>query len=108
MNNDKDTLNSKVSIQKSTYENLKIDTLIKPLGGLKNFISRGDRVLLKTNLLNASEPEKSVVTHPNFIKSIAKEIFKIDAIPYIGDSPSGPFTKRRLEKVYGKSGLIAA
>ena len=106
MNKDNKNQNAKVSIQKSTYEKLKIDTLIKPLGGIKNFINKGERVLLKTNLLNASEPEKSVVTHPNFIKSIAKEIFKIDAIPYIGDSPSGPFTKRRLEKVYGKSGLI--
>ena len=106
MNKENINLNPKVTIQKSTYETLEIDSLIKPLGGIKNFIEKGDRVLLKTNLLNASEPEKSVVTHPNFIKSVAKEILQIDAIPYIGDSPSGPFTKRRLEKVYSKSGLI--
>ncbi len=102
----KNNTSSKVAIKKYNYQNLDIESLIKPLGGLESFIKKGERVLLKTNLLNASEPKKSVVTHPNFIKNIIKEIFKIDAIPYIGDSPSGPFTKRRLEKVYSKSGII--
>lgn len=98
--------NAKVAIQKSNYENLKIDELLLPLGGMKKYVNKGDKVLLKTNLLNASEPEKSVVTNPVFIKNIAQEIFKIKATPIIGDSPSGPFTRRRLEKVYTKAGLI--
>ena len=97
---------TKVSIIKSNYENCKIESLLDPLGGIKKYIKKGEKVLLKTNLLNASEPEKSVLTHPNFIRDVAKEILKIDANPIIGDSPSGPFTKRRLEKVYAKSGLI--
>ena len=106
MEKSKNSSTAKVAIKKSDYENLEIGSLINSLGGIKSYIKKGERVLLKTNLLNASEPEKSVVTHPNFIKAIAKEILKIDAIPYIGDSPSGPFTKRRLEKVYNKSGMI--
>jgi uncharacterized protein (DUF362 family) len=96
-----------VAINKTTYDKFNPESLIEPLGGLKKYVKKGERVLLKTNLLNASEPDKSVVTHPKFIKNIAKEILKIDAIPFIGDSPSGPFTKRRLEKVYNKSGLIS-
>jgi uncharacterized protein (DUF362 family)/NAD-dependent dihydropyrimidine dehydrogenase PreA subunit len=103
---DKNNSNAKVAIQKSDYDNFNIDNLLKPLGGIEKYIKKGEKVLLKTNLLNASEPEKSVVTHPDFIKNIAKEIFKVKAIPIIGDSPSGSFTKRRLEKVYSKSGLI--
>ena len=102
-NNNKKT---KVAIIKSNYENCKIESLMESLGGIKKYIKKGEKVLLKTNLLNASEPEKSVLTHPNFIRDVAKEILKIDANPIIGDSPSGPFTKRRLEKVYAKSGLI--
>jgi uncharacterized protein (DUF362 family) len=105
MKNNTINLKSKVVIKKSTYENLDIESLIKPLGGIEKFIKKGERVLLKTNLLNASEPEKSVVTNPIFIKRVAEEIFKNNAIPFIGDSPSGPFTKRRLEKVYAKSGM---
>ena len=102
----KKSTNNFVAIQKSSYKNLDISSLIKPLGGIKNCIKKGEKVLLKTNLLNASEPEKSVVTNPIFRKKVAEEILKINAIPYIGDSPSGPFTKRRLEKVYKKCGLI--
>jgi uncharacterized protein (DUF362 family) len=94
-----------VSIQKSTYTNLDIDALLKPLGGIQHFVQKGERVLLKTNLLIPSEPEKAVVTHPAVIQTLAETLLKIGAVPYIGDSPSGQFTKRRLEKAYQKSGL---
>lgn len=105
----KENMNSDaiVSINKYTYENLDIESLIKPLGGINNYVKKGERVLLKTNLLSASTPEKAVLTHPEFVKEVAKEILKINAIPFIGDSPSGSFTKRRLEKLYDKSGLMS-
>ncbi|MCJ7570640.1 MAG: DUF362 domain-containing protein [Candidatus Thermoplasmatota archaeon] len=95
-----------VSIQKSTYDNLNIESLLKPIGGFKNYISKGERVLLKTNLLNATEPEKCIVTNPVVISAVAKSVLKVGGIPFIGDSPSGQFTKRRLKRVYKKSGLI--
>ena len=47
----------KVSIQKSTYQDLNLEALLSPLGGFKDFINSGERVLLKTNLLNATEPQ---------------------------------------------------
>jgi len=97
--------NYKVSIQKSTYSNIDIDALINPLGGLKKHIKKDERVLLKTNLLNASEPKKLVVTEPAVIKAVGEAVQKAGGIPYIGDSPSGQFTKRRLDKVYTKAGL---
>jgi len=99
------TYPSLVSIQKSTYKSIDIQTLLKPIGGLSHYIQKGERVLLKTNLLIPSSPEKAVVTHPAVIQAIAKELLKIGAVPFIGDSPSGQFTKRRLEKTYEKSGL---
>lgn len=94
-----------VSIQKDTYEDLDINSLLKPLGGLKNYVNKDEKILLKTNLLNATTPERAVVTHPILVKSVAKEVLKLGATPVIGDSPSGPFTKRRLRKVYNKSGM---
>ena len=96
---------SRVCIQKSTYENIDVESLVDPIGGFKNFIKKDERVLLKTNLLNASEPASCVVTDPVVIGAVAKAVQKVGGIPYIGDSPSGQFTKRRLEKVYAKSGL---
>lgn len=95
-----------VSIQKSTYNNLDVESLLMPLGGFKKYINKGERVLLKTNLLNASEPEKAVVTNPIVIAAVAKAVMKVGGIPYIGDLPSGQFVKRRLKKVYEKTGLI--
>ena len=95
-----------VSIQKSNYDNLNIESLLIPLGGFKKYINKGERVLLKTNLLNATEPEKCIVTNPAVISAVAKSVLKVGGIPYIGDSPSGQFTKRRLKRVYKKSGLI--
>lgn len=97
--------NQMVSIQKNNYTDIDLESLLSPLGGIKKYINRGERVLLKTNLLSPSEPEKAVVTHPAVVSAVAQAILKIGGIPYIGDSPSGQFTKRRLEKVYTKSGL---
>jgi uncharacterized protein (DUF362 family) len=105
MNLDNQGNNPIVSIQKSTYTDIDLKSLLNPLGGIQKYIKNGERVLLKTNLLTPSKPEKAVVTHPAVIKAVAEFILKIGAIPYIGDSPSGQFTKRRLEKAYAKAGL---
>lgn len=106
MNSDKHTNISQVSIQRSTYDNIDLQSLLHPLGGMKQYISKGDHVLLKTNLLIPSDPKKAVVTHPAVIQAIAQSVLETGGIPFIGDSPSGQFTKRRLEKAYQKSGLI--
>jgi uncharacterized protein (DUF362 family)/NAD-dependent dihydropyrimidine dehydrogenase PreA subunit len=94
-----------VSIQKNNYTDIDIESLLRPLGGINKYFNRGERVLLKTNLLSPSEPEKAVVTHPAVVHAVAEAILKGGGIPYIGDSPSGQFTRRRLEKAYTKSGL---
>ncbi len=96
-----------VCIQKNTYNSIDIQTLLKPIGGLQHYIKKGEHVLLKTNLLIPSAPEKAVVTHPAVIQALAEVVIKNGAVPYIGDSPSGQFTKRRLEKAYQKSGLTS-
>jgi uncharacterized protein (DUF362 family) len=94
-----------VSIQKNNYTDIDLESLLNPLGGIKKYINRGERVLLKTNLLSPSEPEKAVVTNPAVVHAVAQAILKVGGIPFIGDSPSGQFTRRRLEKAYTKSGL---
>jgi uncharacterized protein (DUF362 family) len=66
-----------VSIQKNNYTDIGLETLLSPLGGIKKYINRGERVLLKTNLLSPSEPEKAVVTHPAVVHAAAQAILKI-------------------------------
>jgi uncharacterized protein (DUF362 family) len=105
MNSNHQINNPMVSIQKNTYNDIDLESLINPFGGIQKYIKNGERVLLKTNLLTPSKPEKAVVTHPAVVSAVAQAVLKIGGIPYIGDSPSGQFTKRRLEKTYEKAGL---
>ncbi len=105
MNSNQKVNNPRVSIQKSTYSDVDLESLLNPFGGIQKYIKNGERVLLKTNLLTPSKPEKAVVTHPAVVSAVAQAVLKIGGIPYIGDSPSGQFTKRRLEKTYEKAGL---
>jgi uncharacterized protein (DUF362 family) len=100
--------NPMVCIQKSSYSNLEIKSLLEPFGGMKHFIKKGERVLLKVNLLNASTPEKPVLTHPAVVSAVAQLVLDVGGVPFIGDSPGGPFTKRRLDKVYERSGMKKA
>ena len=97
---------SQVCLQKSSYSNIDIKSLLEPIGGIESYVKKNEKVLLKVNLLSASTPEKAVVTHPKLVEAVIEEVKKAGGIPYIGDSPSGQFSKRRLEKVYLKSGLI--
>jgi len=97
--------NQIVSIQKSSYSNLDIDSLLYPVRGMKQFVHRGDRVLLKPNLLGPSPVEKAVVTDPSVVSAVAQSVLAVGGVPFIGDSPGGPFTKRRLDKVYERSGM---
>jgi len=98
---------TEVSIQKGAYSDPGIDQLLEPLGGMERFVNRGDRVLLKVNLLSAKDPQKAVTTHPEFIRAVARAVRRSGGHPYIGDSPGGTFSKRTLRKAYKKTGLEA-
>lgn len=96
---------AKVSIHKSTYSEPGIEGLMAPLGSMTSFVEKGDRVLLKVNLLSAREPEKAVTTHPEVVRTVARAVKEAGGIPYIGDSPAGRFSERALRKAYKRSGL---
>lgn len=96
---------AQVIIKKDSYDDIDIDSILKPLGGMDNFVSEGDRVLLKVNLLSAKEPDKAVTTHPEFIRAVAKAVRGAGGSPRIGDSPAGLFSQKALTKAYKRSGL---
>lgn len=68
--------------------NQSIETLLEPLGGLKAFVKKGDRVLLKPNLLTGSRPTKECVTRPEVVYCIAKMVIEAGGEPFLGDSPA--------------------
>jgi uncharacterized protein (DUF362 family)/Pyruvate/2-oxoacid:ferredoxin oxidoreductase delta subunit len=61
---------------------------LEPLGGIGTFVKRGDRVLLKPNLLAGKHPDKCVTTHPALVKAVAQLVQETGGIPAIGDSPA--------------------
>jgi len=57
------------------------------LGGMGCFISPGERILLKPNLLSPSSPEKAITTHPAVVRAAVDLVREARGKPFIGDSP---------------------
>jgi len=78
--------------------------LLEPLGGISAFINRGDRVLLKPNMLSAQEPDRAVTTNPVVVQVVAELVIGAGGTVQIGDSPGfGGFLR-----VAEKSGISTA
>lgn len=75
-----------------------IENLLRPLGGFKHFVRKGQRVLLKPNLLFPSAREKAVNTDPAFVSAVAEMVLECGAKPVIGDSPAFGTAKQVAQK----------
>ena len=62
-------------------------SLLKPLGGIEAFVARGEKVLLKPNMLSAKPPEAVVTTHPALVRVVAELAREAGGEVMIGDSP---------------------
>lgn len=94
-----------------TYEYEKVKSVILDsfinLGGIDKYINKGDKVLLKTNLLMKRKPEEATTTHPTIVRALAEILIEYGAIVIIGDSPGGPFNEKLLKGVYSATGITA-
>ncbi len=78
---------SQVSLIKANsyeIEQLKqsLTDLLAPLGGISAFVKKGDRVLLKPNLLTASRPTKECTTRPEIVYCVAKMVQEVGGKPF--------------------------
>lgn len=71
---------------------------LAPFGGMAAFVSRGDRVLLKPNLLSAKDPSRAITTHPHIVETVAALVREAGGEPFVGDSPGGAI--RGIERVW--------
>lgn len=67
-----------------------VATLITCMGGIEKFVTSGDSVLLKPNMLAPAAPEKSVTTHPAVVRAVAELVLDAGGKPFIADSPAVP------------------
>jgi uncharacterized protein (DUF362 family) len=58
------------------------------LGGLEQFVSRGDSVLLKPNLISPKSRRHAAQTDPTVIVETARLLKDFGARPFVGDSPA--------------------
>lgn len=63
----------KVSVVKADNYNIEIvdkavNDAVNLIGGWQNFIKKGDKVLIKPNMLTNVTPEKAVTTHPEVVR----------------------------------------
>src|SRR4030067_930491 len=81
-----------VSITKcSTYGTDEVESAVgravELAGGMGRFVKKGERILLKPNLLSAKPSEKAVTTHPEVVRAIIGLVRRAGATPVVGDSP---------------------
>lgn len=60
---------------------------IELLGGIHQFAVKGERVILKPNILSGEGPEKNISPHPEVFRAVAKAFKEIGAELSYGDSP---------------------
>jgi len=66
--------------------------------GFDPSILKGKRVVIKPNLLNATPPEKAVVTHPEFFRAVVQLVREHGAVPLMVESPAFQPLKKVMEK----------
>ena len=72
------------------------------IGGLGAVMRKGDKVLLKPNMMASKPPEKAINTHPAFVRALFELIRDFGAKPVIGESPGGAiFGTKRVWKNSG-------
>ena len=84
-----------------------VEDSLAPLGGLSSTIKKGDRVLIKLNLLGSRAPEAAVTTHPALVRAVVRMVQELGAVPVLGDSPGGNGTFISYKGVLRTTGIQA-
>lgn len=66
------------------------------LGGAGKFVSAGQTVFIKPNLLTDRAPEQAVTTHPEVVRQLVRLVRDCGGRPSVGDSPA---SSAKLERV---------
>jgi uncharacterized protein (DUF362 family)/Pyruvate/2-oxoacid:ferredoxin oxidoreductase delta subunit len=93
----------------SSYDSKEVDDAIRgaldSLGGIAAFVSSGERILIKPNMLAARHPDKAITTHPEVVRATIRLVKAAGGSPVVGDSPAGPSTERILRHLADKTGI---
>jgi uncharacterized protein (DUF362 family)/Pyruvate/2-oxoacid:ferredoxin oxidoreductase delta subunit len=94
-----------------SYEREKVQEAVKSaidlIGGLGAYLSSGQTVLVKPNILQGASPERCVTTHPEVIRAVAVLLQDHGCRVIIADSPGSGiiYNEKNLRKAYAACGL---
>lgn len=99
-----------VSLEKCdnySYINVKnaVVNAIDMLGGIEAFVKKGDRVVIKPNLIMGKKPDECATTHPSIVRAVCEVVIACGAEAIIAESPGGPYTKTLLTRIYDACGM---
>lgn len=78
------------------------------LGGISRFVQPGQRVLVKPNLLQPSDPAKAITTHPTVVRAVVKLVQEAGGQVLVADNPFiPPISQRGWDSLYERTGLAA-
>lgn len=106
-------MSSTVALLRSTeYATEQIEAAVRHavelLGGMSRFVQPGQRVLVKPNLLQASDPAKSIITHPTVVRAVVRLVQEAGAQVLIADNPFvPPISQRGWDSLYERTGYAA-
>ncbi len=77
------------------------------VGGTAAFVSEGEKILLKPNMLVPRRPDEAITTHPEVLRATIKLVKEAGGEPVVGDSPAGRSTERILKHLSERTGIAA-
>jgi uncharacterized protein (DUF362 family)/Pyruvate/2-oxoacid:ferredoxin oxidoreductase delta subunit len=81
-----------VLVRCESYDYAKVNEAVKKgvalLGGVDKFAKKGEKILLKVNLLVGEHPDKCVTTHPSVFRAVGELFKSTGAQVSYGDSPA--------------------
>lgn len=83
-----------------------VQRAVELLGEISGFVSTGERILIKPNMLAARRPYQAVTTHPEVVRAAIRLVRAAGGLPIVGDSPAGPSTERILRHLAEKTGIF--
>src|SRR6056297_2968156 len=81
--------------------------LLAMLGGAGQFVSPGERIVLKPNLLRAAKPDAAVTTHPAVVAAVGRALGEQGAEVTIADSPGSGYryNEGTMRRTYDTCGM---
>lgn len=78
------------------------------LGGIDKFIKKGDKVVIKPNLVSKKNPDEAVTTHPDLLRAVIEIAENAGGSVTIAESPGGAYNAAALKSVYSGCGIDKA